>query len=118
MIFNFEGQDYDTSTFQAFETGDRWIPIVWLTSDRAAVFYATVDGDNAMEIRRATNGDIRRLAGRYRLDALRSAQRYPSHGRAPGERCGPDRSSGKPPSRRGADAPVDHAASPHPFVFP
>jgi hypothetical protein len=118
MNFKFEGQVYDTSTFQTFETDDRWIPIVWLTSDRAAVFYATVDDGNALEIRRASNADIRRLAERYKLDALRTAQRYPSRGRAPGDRRGTDLSSRKRSLGPDVTAPLNHPACQLPFSFP
>jgi len=76
MNFQYEGQVFDTSTLRTFATDDRWIPFVWMTPDDKAVFYATVDDANAMEIRRASNADIRRLAGRYKLDLLRKAQRH------------------------------------------
>jgi hypothetical protein len=78
MVFECHGCSYDTAQLRQFETGDRWIPFVYLTPDGKTAFFAALDKAERMQIHLATNGDIRRLASRYKIDAIRQAQRYPA----------------------------------------
>jgi len=118
MNFKYEGQVFDTATLHTFQTGDRWIPFVWMTSDEKAVFYATVDDDNALEIRRASNADIRRLAGRYKLDSLRKAQSHPGRGREPAIPRQAGNPSGNQTSSPCITARSQHLTCPSSFSFP
>jgi len=67
------GVELDTSGMTMFETGDRWIPSVFLSADRRRVLVRMLDAVGAAHVVPASSGEIKRLARRYRLPGLLDA---------------------------------------------
>ena len=68
----------DTSGMTVFETGDRWIPSIFLSADRSRVLVRTLDAVGAARVVPASSGEIKRLARRYRLAELLEALHSPA----------------------------------------
>jgi hypothetical protein len=75
MTFECNGVRYDSDQLYVYETGDAYVPLVYMTRDEACVFVLEVHRWEGAVVRQLANAEIAEVAGRFGIEEIRRAIR-------------------------------------------
>jgi hypothetical protein len=73
MTFALDGRNYHSDELKSFQTGDGYIPLIYMTRDDARVFFVTFCHWQGIGVQEADAKEISSLADRFGIEDLRRA---------------------------------------------
>lgn len=75
MTFECNGVRYDSDDLYVYETGDAYVPLVYMTRDELCVFMVEMHRWEGAQVRQLDNAEIAQVAKRFGIEDLRRAIR-------------------------------------------
>jgi hypothetical protein len=75
MTFECNGVRYDSDDLYVYDTGDAYVPLVYMTRDELCVFVVEMHRWEGAQVRQLDNAEIAELVERFGLEDLRRAIR-------------------------------------------
>ena len=75
MTFDCNGIRYDSDGLYVYETGDAYVPLVYMTRDETCVFVLEMHRWEGAQVRQLDDAEIAEVAARFGIEALRRAIR-------------------------------------------
>jgi hypothetical protein len=75
MTFECNGVRYDSDDLYVFETGDAYVPLVYMSRDEACVFVVEIHRWEGAQVRQLDNAEIADVVRRFAIEDLRRAIR-------------------------------------------
>jgi hypothetical protein len=75
MTFECNGVRYDSDGLHVYETGDAYVPLVYMTKDELCVFVVEMHRWEGALVRQLDSAEIAKVATRFGLEDLRRAMR-------------------------------------------
>jgi len=73
MTFECDGVRYDSDDLYVYETGDAYVPLVYMTRDEACVFVVEMHRWEGALVRQLDNAEIADAARRFGIEEIRRA---------------------------------------------